>query len=89
MELSISIAANSSTQIAMFVAPFLVLASLLVAPVPMNLIFQPIELVTLFASAAIFAYVSLDGETNWLEGVQLLALYLIAAIAFYFLPGAV
>ena len=42
---------------------------------------------TLFASAAIFAYVSLDGETNWLEGVQLLALYLIAAIAFYFLPG--
>ena len=88
MELSISIAANSSTQIAMFVAPFLVLASLVVAPMPMNLIFQPIELVTLFASAAIFAYVSLDGETNWLEGVQLLALYLIAAIAFYFLPGA-
>ncbi len=89
MELAISIAANSSTQIAVFVAPFLVLASLVIAPMPMNLIFQPIELVTLFASAAIFAYVSLDGETNWLEGVQLLALYLIAAIAFYFLPGAI
>ncbi len=87
MELSISIAANSSTQIAMFVAPFLVLTSLAFAPTPMNLIFQPIELVTLFASSAIFAYVSLDGETNWLEGVQLLALYLIAAISFYFLPG--
>ena len=44
---------------------------------------------TLFASASIFAYVSLDGETNWLEGVQLLALYLIAAICFFFLPGKV
>ena len=87
MELAISIAANSSTQIAVFVAPLLVLVSLVVAPQPMNLIFQPIELVTLFASAAIFAYVSLDGETNWLEGVQLLALYLIAAVAFFFLPA--
>ena len=89
MELAISIAANSSTQIAVFVAPLLVLASLLVGPQPMDLIFQPIELVTLFASSAIFAYVSLDGETNWLEGVQLLALYLIAAISFFFLPGRI
>jgi len=54
----------------------------------MDLTFAPIELVTLFASTAIFAYVSLDGETNWLEGVQLLALYLIAAVAFFFLPSA-
>ena len=54
----------------------------------MNLLFRPIELVTLFASSAIFAYVSLDGETNWLEGVQLLALYLIAAVSFFFLPGS-
>jgi Ca2+:H+ antiporter len=87
MELAISIAANSSTQIAVFVAPLLVLVSLLFHP--MDLIFQPIELVTLFASASIFAYISLDGETNWLEGVQLLALYLIAAIAFFFLPGRI
>lgn len=87
MDLAISIAANSSTQIAVFVAPFLVLASLLFHP--MDLIFQPIELVTLFASTAIFAYVSLDGETNWLEGVQLLALYLIASVSFYFLPGRI
>jgi Ca2+:H+ antiporter len=84
MDLSISIAANSSTQIAVFVAPLLVLVSLLFHP--MNLIFQPIELVSLFASSAIFAYISLDGETNWLEGAQLLALYLIAAVAFFFLP---
>jgi Ca2+:H+ antiporter len=85
MDLALSVAANSSTQIAVFVAPLLVLVSLFFRP--MDLIFQPIELVTLFASSAIFAYISLDGETNWLEGVQLLALYLIAAVAFFFLPG--
>jgi Ca2+:H+ antiporter len=85
MDLALSVAANSSTQIAVFVAPFLVLVSLFFRP--MDLIFQPIELVTLFASSAIFAYISLDGETNWLEGVQLLSLYLIAAVAFFFLPG--
>jgi Ca2+:H+ antiporter len=84
MDLSLSVAANSSTQIAVFVAPLLVLVSLLFRP--MDLIFQPIELVTLFASSAIFAYISLDGETNWLEGIQLLSLYLIAAVAFFFLP---
>ena len=85
MDLALSVAANSSTQIAVFVAPLLVLVSLFFRP--MDLIFQPIELVTLFASSAIFAYISLDGETNWLEGIQLLALYLIAAVAFFFLPG--
>jgi Ca2+:H+ antiporter len=85
MELALSVAANSSTQIAVFVAPLLVLVSLWIRP--MDLIFQPIELVTLFASSAIFAYISLDGETNWLEGIQLLSLYLIAGVAFFFLPG--
>jgi Ca2+:H+ antiporter len=84
MDLALSVAANSSTQIAVFVAPLLVLLSLLFRP--MDLIFQPIELVALFASSAIFAYISLDGETNWLEGVQLLSLYLIASVAFFFLP---
>ena len=84
MDLALSVAANSSTQIAVFVAPLLVLLSLFSRP--MDLGFQPIELITLFASSAIFAYISLDGETNWLEGVQLLSLYLIAAVAFFFLP---
>jgi len=86
MDLSLSIAANSSTQIAVFVAPLLVLISLFFHP--MDLIFPPIQLVTLFASSAIFAYICLDGETNWLEGVQLLALYLIAAVAFFFLRAS-
>ena len=84
MDLALSVSANSSTQIAVFVAPLLVLISLFFRP--MDLVFQPIEIITLFASSAIFAYISLDGETNWLEGVQLLALYLIAGVAFFFLP---
>ncbi|HKD10865.1 MAG TPA: calcium/proton exchanger [Thermoanaerobaculia bacterium] len=84
INLSLSVAANSSTQIAVFVAPLLVLVSLLFHP--LDLIFPTIQLLMLFASTAIFAYISLDGETNWLEGVQLMALYLIAAVAFFFLP---
>jgi Ca2+:H+ antiporter len=83
IDLSFSIAANSSTQIALFVAPLLVLVSLLFHP--MDLTFKAIELATLFFSSAIFAYLSVDGETNWFEGVQLLALYLIAAVSFFFL----
>ncbi|HEY1251165.1 MAG TPA: calcium/proton exchanger [Thermoanaerobaculia bacterium] len=83
IDLSFSIAANSSTQIALFVAPLLVLVSLLFHP--MDLTLKAIELVTLFFSSAIFAYLSVDGETNWFEGVQLLALYLIAAVSFFFL----
>jgi Ca2+:H+ antiporter len=85
LELSLSVAANSSTQIAVFVAPLLVLISL--AFHPMDLGFQALELGILLASTAIFSFISLDGETNWLEGVQLLALYLIAAVAFFFLPA--
>ena len=81
MDLAISVAANSSTQIAVFVAPFLVLVSLFFRP--MDLIFQPIELVTLFASSAIFAYISLDGETNWLEGALLVLVYAILGVSFF------
>ena len=52
----------------------------------MDLVFRPIELMTLFGSTSIFAYISLDGESNWLEGAQLIALYLITALVFFFLP---
>jgi Ca2+:H+ antiporter len=85
MELSFAIGASSSIQVAVFVAPCLVLASLFIHP--MSLIFRPIELVALVASSAIFAYASLDGETDWLEGAQLLALYLICAVTFFFVPS--
>jgi Ca2+:H+ antiporter len=85
MELSFAIGASSSIQVAVFVAPVLVLASLFLHP--MNLIFRPIELVALFSCSAVFAYASLDGETDWLEGAQLLALYLICAVTFFFVPS--
>ena len=85
MELSFAIGASSSIQVAVFVAPVLVLASLFLHP--MSLIFRPIELVALFSCSAVFAYASLDGETDWLEGAQLLALYLICAVTFFFVPA--
>lgn len=85
LDVSLAIAAGSSTQVALFVAPVLVFLSLLLGH-PMDLIFEPLELVVLGLSAAIFAYISLDGESNWLEGMQLLALYAMAACAFFFLP---
>ena len=71
---------------ALFVAPLLVFLSIPLGH-PMNLVFEPLELAILGLTTAVFAYICLDGESNWLEGVQLLALYLIAA-AFFFLPVA-
>jgi calcium/proton exchanger cax len=85
LEVTLAIAAGSSTQIALFAAPALVFASLLLGH-PMSLIFRPLELVILGLATAIFAYISLDGESNWLEGVQLLAIYIMAGMAFFFLP---
>jgi len=83
--LSLEIALSSSLQIALFVAPVLVFISLLFGQ-PMQLIFNRFELLALIAAVIIAAQVSADGETNWLEGLQLLAVYLILAVAFYFLP---
>lgn len=85
LEITFGIAAGSSTQVALFVAPVLVFLSLVLGH-PMTLIFTPLELVILGLSTAIFAYLSIDGETNWMEGVQLLAIYVIAACAFFLLP---
>jgi Ca2+:H+ antiporter len=86
MDLSIGIAIGSSVQIALFVAPVLVLASYFLGPAPMNLVFSPAELVAIIAGVAIISQISGDGESNWLEGLQLLAVYLILGIVFYFLP---
>ncbi len=71
-------------QIATFVAPLVVLFSLFVHP--MNLVFSPVELAILLLLALVFAYIGHDGESNWLEGVELLALYAMAAIIFFALP---
>jgi Ca2+:H+ antiporter len=85
MSLSVEIAVGSSLQIALFVVPFLVFASLLLGN-PLTLVFVPFELVALIGAVLIAALVALDGEANWLEGLVLIVLYLILALAFFFLP---
>jgi len=85
MDLSLSIALGSSLQIALFVAPLLVFLSLLMGH-PLTLEFNGFELIGLTAAAVIAAFVSLDGESNWLEGAMLLVVYVILALAFFFLP---
>lgn len=88
MDLSLGIAMGSSLQIALFVAPILVLASYWIGPHPMNLVFTPAEIVAVVLAVAIVGQVSGDGESHWLEGLQLLAVYIILGIVFYFLPEA-
>jgi Ca2+:H+ antiporter len=86
MELSVTIATASSTQIALFVAPVLVFASYAFGQ-PMSLVFNAFEIVGIGLSVLIVSLVSLDGESNWFEGLQLLAVYLILAIVFFFVRG--
>jgi len=85
MDLSVEIAVSSSLQIALLVAPLLVFISLAMGK-PLTLIFNPFELAALGSGVLITALVSIDGESNWLEGSALLAVYLILAIAFFLLP---
>ncbi len=87
MDLSLSIALGSSLQIALFVAPILVFVSLLLGN-PLTLEFNAFEVLALTAASIIAAFVALDGESNWLEGAMLLAVYAIIALAFFFLPGS-
>lgn len=86
MEITLGIALGSSMQIALFVGPLLVFISLLFGE-PMSLVFNPFELAALGASVVIAALIALDGESNWLEGAQLLIVYMILALAFFFLPA--
>jgi Ca2+:H+ antiporter len=88
MDLSISIAIGSSIQVALFVAPVLVLASYFVGPRPMDLVFSPAEVMAVVLAAVITGEVASDGESNWLEGAMLLAVYVILGICFFFLPEA-
>ncbi len=89
MELSIGIAIGSSLQIALFVAPLLVAVSHFIGPRPMDLVFTPAEVLAIFLAVLISGHITSDGESNWLEGALLLAVYLILAIVFFFLPEAV
>ena len=86
MDLSLAIAVGSSVQIALFVAPLLVLLSHVIGPQPMDLVFTPAEVVAIAVSVVITGQIAGDGESHWLEGVQLIAVYVILALVFYFLP---
>jgi len=87
MDIAINIAVGSSIQIALFVAPVMVFLSYVIGPQPMDLIFTNFEVLAITLSVAIMALISQDGESNWMEGVQLLAVYAILGIAFYYLPA--
>jgi Ca2+:H+ antiporter len=84
MDLAVNIAIGSSAQIALFVAPLLVLASFVVGDHPMALVFNGYELGALLFAVLIANLVTQDGESNWFEGVQLLALYAVLGLVFYF-----
>lgn len=87
MDLSLGISLGSSLQIALFVAPVLIFASYLFGK-PMNLEFTLPEVFAVFSAILIVQQISSDGESNWIEGVQLLSVYAVLAILFYFLPEA-
>lgn len=83
MDLSINIALGSGAQIALFVAPVIVFLSVLIGQ-PMDLHFTEFEVLAVVISVIILSFVATDGECNWLEGVQLLAVYFILAVAIYY-----
>jgi Ca2+:H+ antiporter len=85
MDTALNISMQSSVQIALFVTPLLVFLSFPLGH-PLDLLFTPFELLAVVLGVAIFSFLVMDGETNWYEGVQLLAVYTIIAVALYFLP---
>jgi Ca2+:H+ antiporter len=86
LDVTIEIAFGSSTQVALFVAPLLVFVSLIIGR-PMDFIFTGFEIALVALAALIVTLVTIDGRTNWLEGVQLVGAYLVVAITSYFLTA--
>jgi Ca2+:H+ antiporter len=84
MDLAVNIAIGSSAQIALFVAPVLVLTSFVLGPHPMALVFNGFELGAVILAVMIAQHVTNEGESNWFEGVQLLAVYVVLGLGFYF-----
>ena len=84
MNFSLITSIGSATQIALFAAPALVFFGLIVGN-PVTLVFSPLEVVSVAVGVMIAAYIALDGRSNWVEGLQLVSVYLILAIAFFFL----
>lgn len=87
MDLTLSITQGSCIQIALFIAPLLVLLSFVIAPQPLLLSFDRLQLGALFFGVLISALVAGDGNSNWYKGIQLITVYLIMAILFFFLPS--
>lgn len=88
MDLALSIAIGSSVQVALFVAPLLVLLSLVVGPQPMDLAFPGGLVLIILLSVLITGQVAGDGHSDWLKGIQLLAAYVVLGLTFFFIPGA-
>jgi Ca2+:H+ antiporter len=84
MDLAVNIAIGSAAQIALFVAPVLVLCSLFIGPHPMALVFNGFELAGVLLAIWIASHVTNEGETTWYEGMQLLAVYAVLGIAFFY-----
>jgi Ca2+:H+ antiporter len=90
MDLAVHIAVGSSIQVALLVAPVLVFASMLMGHTPpLDLHFTPLEMIAVILAVGVLALICQDGETHWMEGVMLLGVYLIIALAFYHLPETV
>jgi len=89
MDLSLSIAIGSSVQVALFVAPLLVLVSLFAGPAVMDLALPAGLVLTILLSILVTGQIAGDGRSDWLKGVQLLAVYLVLGITFFFLPAAI
>lgn len=83
MDISFNIAISSSTQIAMFVAPLIIFVSPFLGH-PVTILFSNYELIAMSSAAAIGVLISMDGKSHWLEGAQLLAVYVIVGVAFFF-----
>ena len=88
VDVTLHIAVGSSLQIALLVTPLLVFCSLWFAPRPLDLNFSVLDLLAVAGSVLVVAFVAADGESHWMEGVLLLSVYVILALAFYHVPDA-
>ena len=84
MDLSVNIAMGSSAQIALFVAPVLVILSFFFGPNPMPLVFNGYEIAAMIGAVLVGLFVTIEGRSNWFEGIQLLGLYVILGIVFFY-----
>jgi Ca2+:H+ antiporter len=84
MDLAVNIAIGSSAQVALFVAPVLVVLSFMFGPGPLSLVFNGFELAAVFLAVVIATHIARDGESTWFEGLQLLAVYAVLGLTFYF-----